>query len=71
MSSDRLLRPADFPALFAKAEQVFGGRKQAKHWFARRAKGLDGQRPRDLLQSSEGREILTDFLTRLEYCVYT
>lgn len=71
VTSDRSLRAEDFPALLAKAEQVFGGRKEAKRWFARRAMGLDGQRPRDLLQSSEGLEVLTDFLTRLEYGVYT
>lgn len=71
MSSDHLLRAEDFPPLLAKAEQVFGGKKEAKRWFARRARGLNGQRPRDLLQSSEGIEVLTDFLTRLEYGVYT
>ena len=32
--------------------------------------GLDGKRPIELLQTVQGAELVTDFLTRLEYGVY-
>jgi putative toxin-antitoxin system antitoxin component (TIGR02293 family) len=37
----------------------------------RPAAGLDGKRPIEMLQTVQGTEIVTDFLTRLEYDVYS
>ena len=33
--------------------------------------GLNDQRPIELLQTVQGTELVTDFLTRLEYGVYS
>jgi uncharacterized protein (DUF2384 family) len=32
--------------------------------------GLDGHRPKDLLRTPEGTQIVRDFLVGLAYCVY-
>ena len=50
---------------------VFGGKVPAKRWMRRPAMGLNGQRPNDLLRTPQGAEMVSDFLTRLEYGVYT
>jgi putative toxin-antitoxin system antitoxin component (TIGR02293 family) len=55
----------------AKASEIFGSREEAEAWMARPAMGLDGQRPIDLLRTLQGAEIVNDFLTRLEYGVYS
>ncbi len=55
----------------ARGAEVFGGREEAERWLSRPAMGLDGQRPIDLLQTLQGAEIVSDFLTRLEHGVYT
>lgn len=55
----------------AKATDVFGGIDEAQRWMAASAMGLNGQRPIDLLQTVQGAELVTDFLTRLEYGVYS
>jgi putative toxin-antitoxin system antitoxin component (TIGR02293 family) len=60
-----------YAAALAAATGVFGGRKQAKKWMSTPVMGLDGQRPIDLLRSAWGAELVKDFLTRLEYGVYT
>lgn len=57
-------------ATAAKAVEVFGSIEAAERWMDKPAMGLDGHRPIDLLQSAQGAEIVNDFLTRLEYCVY-
>ena len=60
-----------FAETLAKASDVFGSKERAEEWMAKPAMGLDGQRPIDLLQTVQGAEIVNDFLTRLEYGVYT
>jgi putative toxin-antitoxin system antitoxin component (TIGR02293 family) len=55
----------------AKATEVFGTREKAEDWMKRPAIGLDGQRPIDMLQTVQGAELVSDFLTRLEYNVYS
>lgn len=55
----------------AKATAVFGNREEAERWLSHPALGLDGQRPIDLLQTHAGAELVSDFLTRLEYGVYS
>lgn len=53
-----------------RAERLFGGREQAQRWLADAAMGLDGQRPIDLMQTSQGAQLVDAFLTRLEHGVY-
>ena len=60
-----------FAETLAKASEVFGGREQAEAWMNRPAVGLDGQRPIEMLQTVQGTELVNDFLTRLEYNVYS
>jgi putative toxin-antitoxin system antitoxin component (TIGR02293 family) len=60
-----------FAETLAKATEVFGSKARAEAWMVTPAMGLDRQRPIDLLQTVQGAEIVTDFLTRLEYGVYT
>ena len=60
-----------FAETLAKATEVFGGKEPAEQWMSRPAMGLSGQRPIDLLQTVQGAELVSDFLTRLEYGVYT
>jgi putative toxin-antitoxin system antitoxin component (TIGR02293 family) len=60
-----------FAETLAKATDVFGGKEQAEAWMSKAAMGLDGQRPIDLLQTVQGAELVNDFLTRLEYGVYS
>jgi putative toxin-antitoxin system antitoxin component (TIGR02293 family) len=60
-----------FAETLAKATDVFGGKEQAEAWMSKAAMGLDGQRPIDLLQTIQGAEVVNDFLTRLEYGVYS
>jgi putative toxin-antitoxin system antitoxin component (TIGR02293 family) len=55
----------------AKATEVFGGIEDAQRWMSRPAMGLNGQRPIDLLETIQGAELVTDFLTRLEHGVYS
>jgi len=60
-----------FAETLAKATDVFGSKDDAELWMSRPAMGLDGQRPIDLLQTVQGAELVSDFLGRLEYGVYT
>lgn len=60
-----------FAETLAKAADVFGSKEEAERWMSKPAAGLDGQRPIDLLQTLQGAEIVNDFLTRLEYGVYS
>jgi putative toxin-antitoxin system antitoxin component (TIGR02293 family) len=60
-----------FAETLAKATDVFGTQERAEEWLAKPAMGLDHQRPIDLLQTVQGAGIVSDFLTRLDYSVYT
>jgi putative toxin-antitoxin system antitoxin component (TIGR02293 family) len=60
-----------FAEILARATEVMGSQVEAEEWLARPAMGLDGRRPIDLLESAAGTEIVEEFLTRLEYGVYT
>jgi putative toxin-antitoxin system antitoxin component (TIGR02293 family) len=57
--------------ILAKAAELFGSQEEARLWLERPAIGLDPCRPIDLLQTPAGRAVVDDFLTRLEFGVYT
>lgn len=63
-------RAAQLAEVLEKASQVLGGRDAAEAWMARRAMGLDGMVPIDLLAMPEGFPMLRDHLIRMEYGVY-
>jgi len=60
-----------FAETLAKATEILGSKEEAERWMSKPAMGLDGQRPIDLLQTVQGAELVSDFLTRLEYGVYS
>lgn len=66
-ASDRALRLA---AITELAIQVLGSQDAAERWLASPAIGLDQRRPIDLMQSTEGTELVKTLLTRMDYGVY-
>lgn len=71
MPADLASRTWLFAETLAKATDLFGSQAKAEEWLGEAAVGLDGQRPIDLLQTVQGSELVGDFLTRLEYGVYS
>ena len=67
-ASDRALRLA---AVAEQATEVLGSQEAAERWLSAPSMGLDRRRPIDLLQSSEGTELVKTLLTRMDYGVYT
>jgi putative toxin-antitoxin system antitoxin component (TIGR02293 family) len=66
-ASDRSLRLA---SVAEQAIEVLGSQEAAERWLSAPAMGLDQRRPIDLLQSSEGTELVKTLLTRMDYGVY-
>jgi len=71
MPADLASRTWLFAETLAKATEVFGSEDRAEQWISKPAVGLDGQRPIDLLQTVQGAELVSDFLGRLEFNVYS
>jgi putative toxin-antitoxin system antitoxin component (TIGR02293 family) len=65
--SDRAIRLA---SVTAQAIDVLGSQEAAERWLSSPALGLDGRKPIDLLQSTEGTELVKTLLTRMDYDVY-
>src|SRR6185369_11373337 len=63
-ASDRALRLA---SVVAMATGVLGSREEAERWLSTPAIGLDRHKPIDLLQSTEGTEMVKTLLTRMDY----
>lgn len=66
-ASDRAMRLASVTAL---AIDVLGSQAAAERWLSAPAMGLDQRIPIDLLQSSEGTDLVRTLLTRMDYGVY-
>lgn len=66
-ASDRALRLA---AITEQAIDTLGSQEAAELWLSKPAMGLDQRKPIDLLQSSEGAELVKTLLTRMDYGVY-
>jgi putative toxin-antitoxin system antitoxin component (TIGR02293 family) len=67
-ATDRLIRLA---SITEQAIDVLGSKEAAEHWLATPAIGLDQRRPIDLLQSSEGAELVKTLLIRMDFGVYS
>ncbi|HRP76740.1 MAG TPA: DUF2384 domain-containing protein [Rhodocyclaceae bacterium] len=52
------------------AERILGNRRLAERWLSEPVRGLDYQRPIDLLTTSAGIEAVKTLLVRMEYGVY-
>jgi putative toxin-antitoxin system antitoxin component (TIGR02293 family) len=57
-------------AIRKQAELLFGSRAESRAWLSRPAMALEQRRPIDLLDTAEGRRVLSNLLTQLEYGVY-
>lgn len=67
-SSDRALR---LVSVTSQAIDVLGSQEAAERWLASPAIGLDRRKPLDLLQSTEGTQMVKTLLTRMDYGVYS
>ncbi len=59
------------PNLLLRASRVLGSQEAAERWLEHPAIGLDRRRPIDLLATPSGAKMVEDYLTRIEYGVYT
>jgi putative toxin-antitoxin system antitoxin component (TIGR02293 family) len=66
-ASDRAMR---LVSVTSQAIEVLGSQEAAERWLASPATGLDRRTPIDLLQSTEGTEMVKTLLTRMDYGVY-
>ena len=66
-ASDRALR---LLGVLQRAIDTFGSRPAAEQWLAAPAIGLEGRTPLELLQSSEGTDIVKTLLGRMDHGVY-
>ena len=64
-------RAGKYADILAKATKQLGTIDAAESWLAEPAMGLDQRRPIDLLSTPEGVQLVEEFLTRLEYGIYT
>ncbi|TVQ33490.1 MAG: DUF2384 domain-containing protein [Wenzhouxiangella sp.] len=71
LSVEQSNRAWRFAELFAHAVAVMGSRAAAEDWMNQPAIGLCNRKPIELLGTSAGMEAVAEYLTRLEYGVYT
>ena len=71
LSREQSGRTWKFAEILAKATAVLGSQQDAEQWLERPAIGLEQRRPIDLLATPAGAKIVEDFLTRVEFGVYT
>lgn len=60
-----------FAETLARAEDLLGTKQDAERWIMEKAMGLDNARPIDLLRTAQGANLVTQFLKRLKYGVYS
>ena len=65
--SDKVVR---FARLFAQAEEVFGGKENARQWLSFPQYGLGGAIPLDYARTEVGAREVEKLLVRIEYSVY-
>lgn len=71
LSIEQAGRTWQFAEILARATKVLGSQEAAEHWLERPAIGLDRNSPIDLLATPTGTRMVDDYLTRIEYGVYT
>ena len=71
LSTEQAGRAWQFAEMLARATKVLGSQESAEHWLQRPAIGLDRKSPIDLLATPAGTKMVDDYLTRIEYGVYT
>ncbi|PXX95982.1 type II RES/Xre toxin-antitoxin system antitoxin [Halomonas sp. LBP4] len=71
LTAEQSSRTWRFAEVLSKAEDVFGDMEEAERWMNTPAMGLEGHKPIDLISTQVGYELVDDFLTRMDYGVYT
>jgi putative toxin-antitoxin system antitoxin component (TIGR02293 family) len=71
MDADQSARLWNYGEVLAKAEEALGSRVAALEWLSKKAIGLEGHRPLDLMQTLQGAEIVKTLLDRMAYGVYS
>ena len=66
--SERLWR---FAEVLGQATRVLGSQIEAERWLDTPATALDHRKPIDLLQTHPGARLVSAYLTRMEYGVYS
>ena len=56
--------------ILAHATKVLGDHDSAVQWFNKPARGLDYQKPCKVVVDDQGLQMVSDYLTRIEYGVY-
>ena len=71
LSVEQSNRTWRFAEVFGHAIEVMGSKQAAEAWMNQPAIGLANRKPIDLMATSAGLEALDEYLTRLEFGVYT
>lgn len=71
LSTEQSSRAWRFAEIIGHATDILGSQEAAEVWILEPAIGLNNRRPIDLLASAAGAEAVEDYLTRLEFGVYT
>ena len=70
LTAEQSSRALYYAEIMEKATEVLGTRALAEEWIVKPALGLDGEAPINLIANAVGYELVSDFLTRMEYGVY-
>lgn len=71
LTAEQSNRTWRFAEILTKAEDVLGDTEEAQRWMNTPAMGLEGRKPIDLITTQVGYRLVDDFLTRMDYGVYT
>ena len=71
LPSDESGRLWQFAGIVAQATRVFGSKEEAELWLERPASPLGDEKPIDLVRTPPGVQLVKQYLTRIEYGVYT
>ncbi len=71
LPSDESGRLWQFAGIIAQATRVFGSKDEAELWLERPAPALGDEKPIELLRTPPGVHLVQQYLTRIEYGVYT
>ena len=71
LPSDESARLWQLAGIVAQATRVFGSKEEAELWLERAAPPLGNEKPIDLVRTPPGVQLVKQYLTRIEYGVYT
>lgn len=70
LTPEQSTRALYYAEIMERASDVLGTRQLAEEWMIQPARGLDGESPINLIANAVGYELVSDFLTRMDYGVY-